>query len=255
MLAQPAGGARRRAVGQRVDHLPLLQINHDRPVAAALLPSPVVDADNPCRRVLAAFGHMALEIPQETVLSLCGSPRQVNRRSAGHPPAAWPTNLASSAHRRFVWQKIERPGEAGRRRSAARIVGSDIAIAPTGPSGSLGSPGPAKPADGGSASHVCGLIARRTQDTELAPNPTAETAQRPSRHSAFKTRTPDSSAHFTFVFIALAQRPCSLSIHSTGSHRLRKSQSRAARQPALHAGVQPLEASSRSKLFGPFSRG
>jgi len=34
------------------------------------------------------------------------------------------------------------------------------------------------------------------------PNPPAETAQRPSWHSASKTRTPDSGAHFTFVFIA-----------------------------------------------------
>ena len=36
---------------------------------------------------------------RRTVSSLCGSPRWVNRRSAGRPPAAWPTNLASSATR------------------------------------------------------------------------------------------------------------------------------------------------------------
>ena len=57
-------------VGQQVGELPPLQIDHDRPIATALLPGPVVDADNPCRRVLAALGHMTLEVAQDCVVTL-----------------------------------------------------------------------------------------------------------------------------------------------------------------------------------------
>src|ERR1700712_5480721 len=69
MLSQPLAGGLGRPVRQHVDHLPPLQVDHDCPVAAALLPRPVVDPyDRDGLRGTAA--DMALEVPQDRIITL-----------------------------------------------------------------------------------------------------------------------------------------------------------------------------------------
>src|SRR5664279_1857272 len=70
MLAQPTGGRLRRAVRQHVDNLAPLQIDHDRAIATPLSPAPIVDADNPHCRALAAIGRVALEVSQNGIVAL-----------------------------------------------------------------------------------------------------------------------------------------------------------------------------------------
>ena len=90
MLVKPLSRSFRRAIRQHVDDLSLLQIHNDRPVAAALSPAPVINASHPNRSGFATLSLMAFELPQNGIVAL-GRPRRAINRSAGRPPAAWPT--------------------------------------------------------------------------------------------------------------------------------------------------------------------
>ena len=70
MLAQPTGGRLRRAVRQHVDNLAPLQVDNDRAIAGPLSPVPIVDADNPHCRALAAIGRVTLEVSQNGIVAL-----------------------------------------------------------------------------------------------------------------------------------------------------------------------------------------
>jgi hypothetical protein len=82
MLAQPTSGRLRRTVRQNVDNLAPLQINHDCAIAAPLSPAPVVDADNPHCRALAAIGRVALEVSQNCIVAL-------RKTQARHQSLCW----------------------------------------------------------------------------------------------------------------------------------------------------------------------
>ena len=87
MLAQPTSGRLRRTVRQNVDNLAPLQINHDCAIAAPLSPAPVVDADNPHCRALAAIGRVALEVSQNGIVALWKS-QACHQSLCWTPPAA-----------------------------------------------------------------------------------------------------------------------------------------------------------------------
>lgn len=70
MLTQPLAGGPGRTVRQHVGDLAPLKVDHDRTVATALLPSPVVNPYHPQRRRFAACAEMTLEIAQDGVITL-----------------------------------------------------------------------------------------------------------------------------------------------------------------------------------------
>jgi hypothetical protein len=61
MLTQPLGGRLSRAVRQDVDDLPPFEVDYDRPVTKAFLPSPVIDPDYPHSRCVNLRDEIALE--------------------------------------------------------------------------------------------------------------------------------------------------------------------------------------------------
>src|SRR5271166_3393147 len=70
MPTQPSAGGLDRAVGQHVDDLALLEVDHDRPVTTPLLPGPVINPDHPQRRCFIARAGMTLETAQDRVIAL-----------------------------------------------------------------------------------------------------------------------------------------------------------------------------------------
>jgi len=90
MLAQPTGGRLRRAVRQHVDNLAPLQIDYDRAIAGPLSRAPIVDADNPHCRALAAIGRVALEVSQNGIVALWKS--QARHQSLRWTPPSGVTN-------------------------------------------------------------------------------------------------------------------------------------------------------------------
>ncbi len=70
MPTQPSAGGLDRAVGQHIDDLALLEVDHDRPVTRPLLPGPVINPDHPQRRSFILRAGMTLETAQDRVIAL-----------------------------------------------------------------------------------------------------------------------------------------------------------------------------------------
>ena len=85
MLSQPVAGRLGRPVRQHIDHLTPLEVHHDRPIAAALLPRPVIDPHDP-DAVLGAAAGMALEVSQNRIVAL-GQPEAVQQALCRSPTA------------------------------------------------------------------------------------------------------------------------------------------------------------------------
>ncbi len=79
LVSQRAVASLCRAVRQHVDNLAPFQVDNDRAIAGPLSPAPIVDADNPHCRALAAIGRVALRFvalwkSQARHQSICWTP-------------------------------------------------------------------------------------------------------------------------------------------------------------------------------------
>jgi hypothetical protein len=127
MLVKPLSRPFRRAICQHVDHLSTLQVHNDRPVAAALSPAPVIDADHPNGSGLATLSLMAFELPQNGIVALWEA--QTRHQPLRRPPPRQRDRPGERVHSPggFAWQKAGRSVEADRKKSDARILDCGIA--------------------------------------------------------------------------------------------------------------------------------
>jgi hypothetical protein len=96
MLAQPPTSGLGRPVGQHVDDLAPFEVDHDRPVAQALLPGPVIDPDHPNVRCPVARAGVTLQTSQDRVIAL------------------WQSEVGHQAFRRTTaCGMADKPGEIG----------------------------------------------------------------------------------------------------------------------------------------------
>ena len=88
MLGQPGRQTVRRALGQEVEHLMVLQIDEDGAIALPPPPRPLIDANDLRRRGGRRRGR--LHQPQEGGGTASGSPRRAASRAPASPPRARP---------------------------------------------------------------------------------------------------------------------------------------------------------------------
>ena len=69
MPAQPVRCPNGRPIRQHIGDLPLLQVHHDRAVAASLAPAPVVYSRHPNRRGGLLSGGMTLRMTQDGIVA------------------------------------------------------------------------------------------------------------------------------------------------------------------------------------------